>query len=251
MNLLVLTIVASGLFFALPNVFGEDPAVQVTLESGEAVAETVGQRVAGVLDTQGIEHKGSYLEDGRLIVRFPDEGQQLRARTSLDDNLEDDYVVAMTLAPRMPDTLRRLGMKTMNLGLDLRGGVHFLFEVDMDAAIERVMTNYEREFKTRLRRANIRYQRVEAVGDQVIVLLRDIADRDAARREMTEDNTDVEFSDIVIDGRPGLQVSLTETRLRERQDFAIEQNLTTLRNRVDELGVAEPIVQRQGLNRIV
>ncbi len=252
LNLLVLAVVLFGLFFALPNLYGDDPAVQVSLESGEALDESAVSTVGNILANADFSTNGLFFEDGRVVVRLEDNETQERAATFLRDTLdEDEYVVAKAFAPRMPDFLRNLGMRTMSLGLDLRGGVHFLYEVDSAAAIERVMTNYEREFKTILRRAEIRYQNVEAAADKVVITLRDEADRDSARREISEDNTDVQFFDTTVNGRPALEVRLTEQKLRERQDFAIEQNITTLRNRVNELGVAEPIVQRQGLSRIV
>ena len=251
-NLLVLAVVLFGVFFALPNMFGDDPSVQVSLENGEDLDESSVSTVQNLLRNTDFDNNGLYLEDGRVVVRLEDNETQERAATFLRDTLsEDDYIIAKAFAPRMPDFLRNLGMRTMSLGLDLRGGVHFLFEVDSAAAIERVMTNYEREFKSILRKADVRYQNVEASADMVVITLRDEADRDTARREITEDNADVQFFDTTVNGRPALEVTLTETKLRERQDFAIEQNITTLRNRVNELGVAEPIVQRQGLSRIV
>ncbi|MBT8143935.1 MAG: protein translocase subunit SecD [Gammaproteobacteria bacterium] len=251
LNLLVLTIVLLSLFFALPNVFGDDPAIEITLDDGTAVSEELAERVQGALTTDGIEVIGAYVDDTKAIVRLASDEQQLRAKPLVEQNLGRGYIVALTRAPSMPEFLRNLGLKTMNLGLDLRGGVHFLYEVDMDAAIDRVMTNYEREFKSGLRKAKIRYRDVRADDGQVTVILRDIADRDAARREIGEITTDVELNDTTINGNPAIVVTLTDTELRDRQDFAIEQNLTTLRNRVNELGVSEPIVQRQGLSRIV
>ncbi len=252
LNLLVLAVVLFGVFFALPNLYGDDPAVQVSLESGEELGESSIGTVENLLRNADFDINGVFLEDGRVVVRLEDNETQERAATFLSEALPDDeYVTAKAFAPRMPELLRNLGMRTMSLGLDLRGGVHFLYEVDTAAAIERVMRNYEREFKRILRRADVRYQDVEAGADRVIITLRDEADRDATRREIAEDNTDVQFFDTTVNGRPAVEVRLTDQKVRERQDFAIEQNITTLRNRVNELGVAEPIVQRQGLNRIV
>ncbi|MBT8137477.1 MAG: protein translocase subunit SecD [Gammaproteobacteria bacterium] len=250
-NLVVAGVVIFGLIFAMPNIYGEDPAVQVALEDGEALGESLIGRVDGVLQGEGLETTGAYLEDGRVVVRFADEESQFRAKPVLEETLGEDYVVAMTLAPRMPDWMRSLGLGPMSLGLDLRGGVHFLFEVDMEAAISQVMQNYERDMKTLLREQDIRYRSVRATDAKVFVVLRDEADRDSARRAITEETQEVQMLDTTVNGSPALELALTEVTQRQRQDFAIEQNITTLRNRVNELGVAEPVVQRQGIDRVV
>ncbi|MBT8132388.1 MAG: protein translocase subunit SecD [Gammaproteobacteria bacterium] len=250
-NLLVAAVVLAGLLFALPNIFGEAPAVQVALANGDALGEAALANVEQLVQAEGLTSTGSFLEDGQVLVRFADEDTQFRAKPRLEEDLGDDYLVAMTLAPKMPSWLRALGVKPMSLGLDLRGGVHFLFEVDMEAAIAQVTQNYERDFKSTLREADIRYQSVRATDSKVFIVLRNDADRDEARRTIQSQTNEVQMLDTTVSGGPALEVTMTETQLRQRQDFAIEQNITTLRNRVNELGVAEPVVQRQGLNRIV
>ncbi len=250
-NMLVAAVVMFGLLFALPNLYGEDPAIQAALENGEPLNDTAVARVEQVLSGQGIETIGAYLDEGRVMIRFPDDESAFRAKPKLEETLGEQYILAQTLAPRTPGWLRALGIKPMSLGLDLRGGVHFLFEVDMEKAIAQVMENYERDFKTLLREQDIRYKTVRSSADRVVIVLRNQEDQDAARRAITEESTEVQLLDTTSGGDPAIEVQLTDITTRQRQDFAIEQNITTLRNRVNELGVAEPVVQRQGLDRIV
>ncbi|MDH3646730.1 MAG: protein translocase subunit SecD [Gammaproteobacteria bacterium] len=250
-NLLVAGVVLFGLLFALPNIFGEDPAVQIALANGDPLGDATVSRVEQILQAEGLAGTGAFLEDGQVLVRFAEEETQFRAKPHLEEVLGEEHLVAMTLAPRTPGWLRALGIQPMSLGLDLRGGVHFLFEVDMDAAISQVTQNYERDFKSLLRDENIRYQSVRAADSKVFVVLRNEADRDEARRTILSETNEVQLLDTTVSGSPALEVTMTDIQLRQRQDFAIEQNITTLRNRVNELGVAEPVVQRQGLNRIV
>ena len=250
-NLLVAGVVLFGLLFALPNIYGEDPAIQVALQNGDPLNEAAVTRIEGILQGEGLEITDAFLEEGRVVVRFAEEEAQFRAKPKLEETLGEEYISAMTLAPRMPDWMRSLGLNPMSLGLDLRGGVHFLFEVDMEAAIAQVMQNYERDFKTLLREEKIRYRSVRSTDDKVYVVLRDEADRDSARRLIAAETNEVQMLDTTVNGNPAIELTMTDVQLRQRQDFAIEQNITTLRNRVNELGVAEPVVQRQGLDRVV
>jgi preprotein translocase subunit SecD len=249
-NVVVLLALVVGIVYALPNAFGEDPALQVSLETTQPLDETAVSRVEGVLQQAGIEHGAATLEEGRVTVRFDDVEGQLEAVDLLRDELGSSYVVALTLAPRTPGFMRTMGLEPMSLGLDLRGGVHFLYQVDMDAAIDQTLQRYESDFRSILREERIR-STVRQDGRQVIVELRDPTDLERARELLTEADPDLDI-EAGAGGEGGfLRVRLSEEQIRQRQDFAIQQNTVTLRNRVNELGVAEPVVQRQGLDRIV
>ena len=246
-NLLVLGVVTLGLFVALPNIFGEEPALQVSRDNGTPLEQLEVDQVEFALQGAELNWNSLYLDEGRLLVRFPGVEEQLAASDLLRETLGNNYVVALTLAPRTPDWLRAVGLQPMSLGLDLRGGVHFLFEVDVDAAVQQRLDNYARDFSKLLRDERIR-RTVEIDRDEVVITLNDPADRDRAEQLITDADPD---ATIDARGNNRLIVSMTEDQVRERRDFAIQQNIVTLRNRVNELGVAEPVVQRQGLDRIV
>ncbi|NHA15637.1 protein translocase subunit SecD [Thioalkalivibrio sp. XN279] len=250
-NLLVIAVIVIGLIFALPNIYGDAPAVQVSAETGQPLDETALQRVTGILDLRGISHTPAYLEEGRVTVRFPTVEDQLRSLDLLREQLGDTFVVALTLAPRTPAFLRDLGLQPMSLGLDLRGGVHFMYEVDMDAAIAQALDRFETDFRAMLREAGIRYKSVQRDDAIVRVVLASEADREAAADIIFETNPELDVTRREAGGDYELVYRMTEELIQQRQDFAIEQNTVTLRNRVNELGVAEPVVQRQGADRIV
>lgn len=249
-NLLVAASVAVGLLFAAPNFFGDDPAVQISRSDGSALESPESDRYMQLLKDSNIEPKVAYLDDGRVLIRFDLVDDQLKASDLLRQELGKGYVVALTLAPRTPDWLRALGLRPMSLGLDLRGGVHFLFEVDMDAAIEQRLESYAEDFSRLLREERIR-RNVRVVGGEVRVRLGDPNDLDKAEKLISEAEPLMSVQRGTIEGETGLIVTMTVDQIRDRQNFAIEQNTVTLRNRVNELGVAEPVVQRQGVNRIV
>jgi preprotein translocase subunit SecD len=250
-NLLVIGVLLLGLVFALPNIYGDAPAVQVTTETGQPLDERAVDRITSILDTRAIPHGPAYLEDGRVTVRFPDVEDQLRALDLVREQLGAGYVVALTLTPRTPPFMRAVGLKPMSLGLDLRGGVHFMYEVDMEAAIGQALDRYEADFRTLLRDARIRYTSVRRDGNVVRVTLASEADRSAARRIIRDADRELAISERQVGDDFELVVRMTDDQVRERQDFAIDQNTITLRNRVNELGVSEPVVQRQGADRIV
>jgi preprotein translocase subunit SecD len=250
-NLLVVAIILVGLVFALPNIYGDAPAVQVTAETGQPLDEAALARVTGILDAGQISHGPAYLEDGRVTVRFPDVEEQLRALDLVREQLGRGYVAALTLAPRTPAFLRSVGLKPMSLGLDLRGGVHFMYEVDMEAAIGQTLDRFEADFRTMLRDEGIRYKSVRRDGDVVRITLENEQDRSAAARVIRDADRQLSTSERQVGTDFELVVRMTEEQVRERQNFAIEQNTVTLRNRVNELGVSEPVVQRQGADRIV
>jgi len=250
-NLMVVAVVTLAAVFALPNLFGEDPAIQIAREDYQAVSESTLLRVREFLEREQIPNEGVFPDEGKVLVRFADVDTQLRAHDMLQLELGKQFATALTPAPRTPAWLRALGLKPVSLGLDLRGGVHFLYEVDIAAAVAQALERYEADFKQSLRKENIRYVRVRQKDATVEVVLRSEQDADAAADIIRDNDNQLqversrEGEDVV------LTVRMTDQMIRQRQDFAIEQNITTLRNRVNEIGVAEPVVQRQGLDRIV
>jgi preprotein translocase subunit SecD len=249
-QLLIGLVVLWGLLFALPNLFGEDPAVQISgARAHIAIDAALRDRVAALLDVERLPPKALELEDEQLLIRFTDPEDQLRAADILRDRLGRDYVVALNLASAEPALLRALGLSPMYLGLDLRGGVHFLMQVDMEATVRQVEESYVEEVRSLLRGARILYASVgrAAVGG-VQIEFRDSADRDRAARQLRDDLRNLEQSEP---GPLTLKLSLGEAEIREKRNFALQQNITILRNRVNELGVAEPIIQQQGGERIV
>jgi preprotein translocase subunit SecD len=208
--------------------------------------------VTKALDKQGLSHKSIALENGSILVRFNDTDTQISARDVISESLGKDKIVALNLAPATPDWLESIGAAPMKLGLDLRGGVHFLMEVDMDAAMEKLVGQQEEAFRSELREEKIRYRAIRPSGkDAVEVLLRNEEQLADAQRILERNHPDMIFVDSDSDGRFVLTASFTEQRLTEIRNYAVEQNITILRNRVNELGVAEPLVQRQGASRIV
>jgi len=249
-NLLVAAVVALGVLIALPNLFGKAPSVQVSRDDSAALDEAAMSQVQSLLDSASVSNTESYVEDGKLLIRFEDVQEQLRTSQLLREGLGKAYVVALTLAPRMPTWMRSLGLQPMSLGLDLRGGVHFLFEVDMDAAITQRLDVMANDLNRGLREERIR-RNVRVVGDEVRIRLGDAADLDRAEELVRDSDADFDIRRQEIAGEEQIVVRMTDDQVRERQDFAIQQNTITLRNRVNALGVAEPVVQRQGTNRIV
>ncbi len=248
-NALVICIAVASLFVSLPNLFGEAPALQVSLTSGEPLGDSGTVRVNEVLADAG--DVVIYDDGGRVMVRFDTVEAQLQAADRLREALGREYVVALTLAPRTPGWLRALGLKPVPLGLDLRGGVHFLFEVDIDAAVSQRLDVYAADFNRVLRDERMR-RSVGIVGREIHVRLPVAADAEAALGLLRDVDAELEYERRDEEGGGALIVArMTPDQIRARQDFAIQQNTTTLRNRVNELGVSEPVVQRQGLDRIV
>jgi len=249
-NLLVAGVVALGMLIALPNLFGKAPSVQVSRDDGGDLIDTTIEQVQSQIEEAGIAYVDSYGEDGRLLIRFDDVQQQLRASDLLRESLGKVYVVALTLSPRTPAWVRAIGLQPMSLGLDLRGGVHFLFEVDLEAAIKQRLEVIANDLNRQLRRERIR-RNVRVVGDEVRIRVGDPVNLERAEELVTELDELLEVRSVGSGEEQHLVVRLTDDQIRQRQDFAIQQNTITLRNRVNALGVAEPVVQRQGLNRIV
>lgn len=249
-NLLVLGVVLFGVIVALPNLFGEDPALQVSRDSGAAMVELEINQVKLVLDDAAIDYTSVFEEGGRTLVRFASVESQLEASDRLRQELGKAYVVALTLSPRTPAWLRSLGLRPMSLGLDLRGGVHFLFEVDVDAAVAQRLQQYEKDFDKLLRENRIK-RTIRIVDKEIQIRLGDSADIDEAEDLIRDSDADIKIDRRAGSDGPMLVIRMTEDQVRQRRDFAIQQNTVTLRNRVNELGVAEPLVQRQGMDRIV
>jgi len=248
LNLLVLCAILLGTILALPNIYGSSPAIQMVNADNSVFTEQQLENVVDVLENMKITPEALYIDDGRGVIRFDNIDDQLKAGKRLRNRLSSSSSVALTLAPKLPEWIRLLGLKPMSLGLDLRGGVYFLLEVDMDTAVQTRLTLYEQSFSDLLREKSI-VSRVDINGNEIIVRVRNLDDLEIAEDLIREADIDL----LIIDNQADrtLRISMTETQIRARQDFAIEQNITTLRNRVNQLGVAEPLVQRQGLDRIV
>ncbi|WP_417657758.1 protein translocase subunit SecD [Pseudidiomarina aestuarii] len=248
-NLMVVFIIAFAALYALPNLYGEDYAVQVS--AGRTVTvntETLG-RVESALQTADIEMKGITLEEEQVLVRLFSDSDQLKARDVILRELGTDYFVALNLAAATPDWLESLGASPMKLGLDLRGGVHFLMEVDMGEAMRKILDQMRDTVRTDLREERIRYSGVNRDGNDVVIELRSAEDYAAA--ESFLNNQYQGYTLIDDEATQTIRLRMTDDKIRETQDYAISQNVTILRNRVNELGVAEPVVQRQGSDRIV
>ncbi|MEL6446898.1 MAG: protein translocase subunit SecD [Pseudomonadota bacterium] len=245
--LLVLGVVVFGVLTALPNFYGTAPAIQIGATSGTLTESTLTEFRAR-LAAEGLSIERDFVRDDKVFLAFPDIDTQSAAYELLDELGGDNVRVARTLAPMQPDWLMNMGLEPMSLGLDLRGGVYLLFEVDLEAAIEKRLDVYVTEFKIGLSDEEIR-RRVTRTGDTITVELRSTEDAAAARRIVSRIDPGLQ----ILDGRSdrSFRVRMTELQVRERQTFAVEQNITTMRNRVDALGVAEPVIQRQGVNRIV
>ncbi|MEZ9534365.1 protein translocase subunit SecD [Vibrio lentus] len=250
--LMVMFAIAIAALYALPNIYGEDPAVQVTGARGASVDLSTLDAVTDALEAKSLSTKSVALENGFILVRFNDTDTQISARDIITEALGDDVIVALNLAASTPDWLESIGAAPMKLGLDLRGGVHFLMEVDMDAAMEKLVGQQEEAFRSELREEKIRYRAIRPSGkDAVEVILRNEEQLAEAKSLLQSKHQDMTFVDSESNGRFSLIANFTETRLQEIRNYAVEQNITILRNRVNELGVAEPLVQRQGASRIV
>ncbi len=250
-HLLVLAVLVVAVLFALPNAFGEDPALQLSRDDRAAMDDASQQRVLGILSAAAIPVAASHIEEDRLVIRLPLVDQQLKARDAILDASGSDYLVALTNAPRTPAWLRNLGFRPMSLGLDLRGGVYFMYEVDVQGAVRQLLDRLDRDYRTLLRDQRIPYTNIAVDGNTLRVVLRQESDVPAAIKAMQGQDTTLTVSRDAGATEPTILVQLTPDQVKLRQDFAIQQNITTMRNRVNELGVSEPIVARQGVDRIV
>ena len=251
--LLIVTILAVGTFYALPNLFGEDPALQITSARGFALPLDLEANINDALIVENIKYKGREQQGNRLLYRFNSPEEQLLAADVLKDALGEQYVVALNLAHSTPGWLRAMGGKPMTLGLDLQGGVHFLMQVDMDTARGQMLDRVVDDIRTALRSERIRYVSVRREGTGILVLLRSAQDREATLNIMREDQSllALDVNEVETGEHFGLSVKVREQQLIELQQTALKQNITTLRNRVNEIGVAEPVIQQQGAERVV
>jgi preprotein translocase subunit SecD len=246
-NCLILGIFLISLIYSLPNLFGEDPSVQVS--SATPLTQDQASKIESSIKTSGVTSKAFEFKDGRILARFNNTDDQLKIADLLRDQMGNDATVALNLAPTTPSWLQSLGADAMYLGLDLRGGVHFLLEVDMDAAVKQKEEGYTEDLKLALRDAKLRYLSVAKDSGFIKLKLKSTDDK-ALALNMLEKN----FRGLKITEPPEadqLWLKMTEAEEKEVKKNAVAQNMTTLRNRVNEIGVAEPVIQQQGINRIV
>ncbi|MCG6861823.1 MAG: protein translocase subunit SecD [Chromatiaceae bacterium] len=251
-NLLIVAVILVGILYALPNLFPQNPSIEVTAARGAQVTDATVGEIKAALENAGVEHKAiEMLGGGKLLVRFATSGDQLRGQEAIAGTLSDRYNSALTLSPDLPGFLRVLGIQPMFLGLDLRGGIHVLIDVDMDAAVDQALERYTGDIRTLLRSEKVRYLTVTRDRGRVMVKFRDAETRDKAEKLIAK-----EFRDLILEkGDDGsaffVYGSMSPTDQAAVEKFALQQNITTLRNRVNALGVAEPIIQQQGDRRIL
>ena len=251
-NVMILLVVVFGFVYAAPNLYPPDPAIQLSGQSGAMTIDAaVLEKVEQSLDEAGIEYFDGVANGDSLLVRLRKPDLQLRAKEVIQAEMGGDYIVALNLAPTTPKWLSDIGGMPMKLGLDLSGGVHFLLEVDLDSALKTRLEGDLEDVKSTLREGRIRYRSFELKGDQLVGQFRDAEQVDRAKTLIR-----TTYSDLQPVSEPGqnpliLTLRISELATREIEDNAIKQNLTSLRNRVNELGVSEPLVSRQGKNRIV
>jgi preprotein translocase subunit SecD len=248
---LVIVVMAVGLVFALPNVFGEDPALQVGRQNRQAMDEPAASRVRALLEQQSIPVRNSKFVGDRLVLTFADVDTQLKARDALVETTAGEFSTALSTASAAPDFLLAVGLKPMGLGLDLRGGIHFMYQVDVDSAIEQAFDRLERDARATLRDKRIPYSAIARDASGLKVTLRAAENSDAAVEALSKMDDGLLVTANDSTQTPEVAIALSADTVKLRQTEALQQNITTLRNRVDELGVAEPIVQRQGKDRIV
>jgi len=247
---LCLALLIGGLY-AAPNLFGQDPSVQITTASGDPLPATFSADIDKALSDEKFTPKSSKLEDKQWIVRFGDTETQLQAAEALKRDLGNGYVVAQNLASKTPAFLEAIGARPMALGLDLRGGVHFLLQVDLEDAKKAAVQRYLNDLPAFLRKQDIRYSSRRANGDAVEFEFADTDKLQKAQAALSKEYRELAFTVPPNTATPTLQARLSVEELKRINDNAVQQNLLTLRNRVNQFGVAEPLVQKQGADRIV
>lgn len=250
-NLLIIFVLMVGVLFALPNIYGDDPAIQITQARAGILDSTVHENLGQALAEASLEVKSIESNDRQAMVRFYDTETQLKAIDFIKEKLGTRYVVALNLAPATPQWLQNISGLPMYLGLDLRGGVHFLMEVDMDFAVNKATEAYTSDLRTLLRENKVGYSRIKADIASIRLTTRSADDNEKAHDLIDDEYPDLEIKDISKGEYSGLLLRLSEREVKEIRNFALQQNILTLRNRVDELGVAEPVIQQQGSFRIV
>ena len=250
--LIIVGVIVPGIFFALPNLFGDDPGIQVRGSRGTDLSSADFDRLKALVAQPGAGLIRGSLDVKGASFRFATPEAQLKARDLFEDEFEDRYTIALTLLPAAPAWFESMSARPMYLGLDLRGGVHFLMEVDMDGAIRRMEERYVADLRSALRTAKVRHRGVRRKSEGGIdITLRNVSDQDKARETILRELPDLELTDVEGDTPDRVLAHLSQRAKDELSEFALEQNITALRNRIDELGVAEPVVQRQGARRIV
>ena len=248
-NLLILTVLAFGIIYSLPNFYGEDPSVQLSPSRNAKIDESLVNQIDKLLGDNGVKAKASELTDKRVLVRFNDTDSQIKAEELLKTNMGDKYSVALNLAPATPGWLRAINAKPMYLGLDLRGGVHFMLQVDMDAAVTQAQDRFAEDIRTDLRESKIRYLSVEREKSSILVKFQDAQTLAQGHNVIKKEIRGLVLN--VLDNELTIVATIAEPQIREIRKLAVAQNITILRNRVNELGVAEPVIQQQGEDRIV
>jgi preprotein translocase subunit SecD len=251
--LLIVLVLLMGVFYALPNLFGEDPALQITSARGFAIPLDLDANIEDALVVETIDFKNKERAGNRMLYRFNSTEDQLRASDVIKQALGEQYVVALNLAHATPTWLRAFGGKPMTLGLDLQGGVHFLMQVDMDTARSQQLDRYVDDLRSALRDERIRYVSVRREGNGLLALLRSVEDRGSALEIIRKDQSlqGLNVSELDTEEYFGISATVREQQLLELQQTALKQNINTLRNRVNEIGVAEPVIQQQGADRVV
>jgi len=251
---LVTLVILVALLFALPNMFGEDPALQVERKNREPMDDFARQTIEELLHKQQITIERDYIDNGRLVFAFNDVAAQLKARDTVDATLADVDRAALSTASRAPAWMRRLGLKAMPLGLDLRGGLYLLYQVDVNGAVSQLLESYEQSFRRSLTEAKLTFSDIAPINsgasgnaDGLRITLPAQSDAAAVVEALRKVDNSLNFRSV---SGPAVEMVLTPAQIKAREDYALEQNRTTLMNRVNELGVSEPIVQRQGLDRI-
>ena len=250
--LIILAVIIPGFLYALPNLYGEDPALQISATRAAIIDESTEQQLKSVLDEKGISFHSLQRTENGIQLRFNNTDDQLKAKAVAENELGEKYTIALNLVPATPDWMDAIDAKPMYLGLDLRGGVHFLMEVDIEGATTNTEKRLVSDLRSGMREKKIRYLSVSSSKDDGILVVFPDQERLAQGLITVEDDfTSLSAIEIESDGKPALSLHLTEAAKREIKDSSVKQNMTALRNRINELGVAEPIVQQQGDNRIV
>ncbi len=250
-NLLIAIVVLISALYALPNIFDQDPSMEITGTRRAKVEAATATTVKDALDEAGVRYKAVELGKDRLLIRFPDTETQLLARDVLALSLGSDYTLALTLRADLPGWLMSVDAEPMYLGLDLRGGIYVLIDVDMDAAVEAAVERYTGDIRTLLRGEKIRYITVSRQGTEILVKFRDAGLRDRAEKLIYGEFRDLALETRDMEGSYFVAAGLSPAEQTAVKKFALQQNITTLRNRVNALGVAEPLIQQQGDRRIV
>ena len=245
--------IALAILLALPNLFGEENALQLARDRA-AVAAGDRDAVVQLLNSKGVKPTGVFLDQGRLTLRFSSVQEQLKARDVITEARPNEFTVALTQASRVPDWMRGLGLSPLKLGLDLRGGVYLVYQVDVAGAVKQLLDHREQDFRASLRNAHVPYQDVvvDYPGNRVRVLFRDSDSLAKGKAAILADNRGLHLTETTVGGAPALELALTPQEIKDRQDYAVQQNIVILRNRLNspELAVSEPQVAREGVDRI-